>query len=653
MVESLCCFLIRGFAAFICALPVKIALIVGRGMGHVAYWTNSKKRRLCYYNLKQAFGETKTPKELHALVKAFFIQFGQNIIEFLRFPILNSKNFHELIEINGIEEARKILDRGHGLLFFAMHLGNWELASALAGFLGFRYKIMVNPHKRYPKLNALLNEYRTKHGAVSLSTGMGPRDFIKALKSNHSTGIVIDQGGADGFRVPFFGRTASMSTGGVRLALKYDVPVCMVSITRLKNGRNYFKMFPEIKMINTGDLQKDIETNLRLCVKTMEDSIRSRPHEYLWTYRVWKHSSQAHLVILSDGKAGHVHQAQAVAGLVQQCLKEKNIESTVEICEIKFRNIWASRWASLVTFLMSPLIREGYIILLKPFLMPEVYARIEKIKADYVISCGSSMAGINYVLAQETGAKRIGIQRPGLMRFKCFNALILPQHDLKIGQTYKDVVITQGAPNLISPAYLSDMRQKLFERYPQVKADKCLKIGILIGGDSKNMSITFEQIRILVEQLKQFAGQQRMKLLVTSSRRTAADVEALLLKELENNALCPVLVIASKNNFTEALGGILGAADLLVVSGDSISMVSEAVTSGKPTLVFKPTFKKTFMRKRFKHEIFVDRLNEQNYVVTANVNQTGEILSQMAGKKIITRPIDDAAKIYNRLKQII
>ena len=36
----------------------------------------------------------------------------------------------------------------------------------------------------------------------------------------------------------------------------------------------------------------------------------------------------------------------------------------------------------------------------------------------------------------------------------------------------------------------------------------------------------------------------------------------------------------------EAMGGIVGLSDILIVSGESISMISEAASSGKNTIVF-------------------------------------------------------------------
>ncbi|MBF0484228.1 MAG: mitochondrial fission ELM1 family protein [Candidatus Omnitrophica bacterium] len=653
MLESILCLFIRVFSAFIRCLPFSIALFIGRMLGSLAFIFNPKLRRKCYYNLKQAFAETKSPEELRRMVKQFFIQFGQNIIDFMRLPLLTKENRDQLAAVEGIEYACSALAKGKGLIFFAMHFGNWEMASVLGGLLGFPYKIMVNPHPRFPKLDALLNEYRLRSGSVALSTGMGPREFIKVLKNNETMGIVIDQGGKDGVRVPFFGRTASMSIGGLRLALKYDASVCQVSTFRMPNGRNCLKIMPEMKLIKTGDIDNDIRMNLIECIKVMEQEILEYPHTYLWTYKVWKHSDQANIVIVSDGKAGHERQSQAVAKILQGVLKNRKIEAAVEKCLVEYKSVTHAQIASIVLPAVSRFLKEGHLTFLKIFLTKKSYADLMKIKCDYVISCGSSMAGINYVLGEETGSKRIVIQKPGNFSYKRFSALILPQHDKKNDKEYQNVIFTKGSPNLITPEYLKDMGHKLVQRYPMVKKDSHLKIGVLIGGDAKNMFIAKEQIRVLMHQLKAFAAEFSMRLLVTTSRRTSVEVEHILTKELSNDPLCAMLVIANRNNFAEAVGGILGESDFLVVSGDSISMVSEALSSGKPTVVFKPEFRRTILKQKFKHEIFVDQLNDQGFVFVTEEKNIGEVLGQMAKKKIQARVMDDEVNIIKALERIL
>jgi len=60
------------------------------------------------------------------------------------------------------------------------------------------------------------------------------RELIEALESNQSIGMTVDQGGKNGEIVKFFGKSASFSTGAVKLALRYDCAIIPVFYTRIK-----------------------------------------------------------------------------------------------------------------------------------------------------------------------------------------------------------------------------------------------------------------------------------------------------------------------------------------------------------------------------------------------------------------------------------
>src|SRR5208283_2731741 len=94
------------------------------------------------------------------------------------------------------------------------------------------------------------------------------------------------------------------------------------------------------------------------------------------------------------------------------------------------------------------------------------------------------------------------------------------------------------------------------------------------------------QIRQLIGQIKEAAWHYNADILLTTSRRTPGTIEQIIFRELKNFERCSLCIIANQRNIAEAIGGILGLSDLVIVSGESISMVSEALSSGKPTIVF-------------------------------------------------------------------
>ena len=65
-------------------------------------------------------------------------------------------------------------------------------------------------------------------------------------------------------------------------------------------------------------------------------------------------------------------------------------------------------------------------------------------------------------------------------------------------------------------------------------------------------------------------------------------VEFALKERYGKSGRIKLLLIANDGNFEGAIEGILGLSDILVVSGESVAMLTEAVSSDRPVIAFMP-----------------------------------------------------------------
>lgn len=654
MKESTAYYAIKTLGFIIRRLPVTVALALGRFIGALGYYFDIKHKPRAYANLKMAFAGSKSSSEIKNITKELFQNFGQNLIELLRMPLLNPSTFDSLVTIDGKENIDTALQKGKGCILLAMHFGSWEIASLSCAMLGHPYKVMVKPQNKYSRLDELLNLHRSCGGSVVLSRGAGTRDLIKSLQNNEVLGMVVDQGGRDGVLVPFFGRQATMSSGAIRIALKMGVPICFSIIIRGKGAKHRMIIHKPLSLDKTEDNERDIRTNLRKVVAIMEDYIRRYPAEYMWFYKIWKYSKEAHVTILFDGKVGHLRQSETVARSIQQALAERDIVSDVQIVRVVFKNKLVARSFSLMSLLSHPLIHQGRLEFFKWLLTEESFKEIMAVKTDFVVSCGSSIAGINYFISQDHNAKSVVILKPGLLNYNRFDLVVLPQHDApKKGDYTAHLAITNAAPNLVTDQYLQEQSRVLLEHFSHLKNNFKTKIGVLIGGDSNNVYLSEDQIRILAHQVKEVAKELKASVLITTSRRTPEKIEKILLKNFKKDPCCPLLIIANKNNVPEAVGGILGLSDIVIVSGDSISMISEAATAGKNTIVFYPQTIAKVLKVYNKHKMIIERLNSQGYIRAFRARDIGHAIYDVAKSKINTKKIDDQEIILKAARKII
>ena len=126
-------------------------------------------------------------------------------------------------------------------------------------------------------------------------------------------------------------------------------------------------------------------------------------------------------------------------------------------------------------------------------------------------------------------------------------------------------------------------------------------LGIVLGGKTKKVPYDGSTIEAFTDAARK-AAKSAGSVLVTASRRTPAElVDALA--EIHQHTW--VWDGTGENPYT----GILGASDALLVTGDSHNMVSEALSAGRQTMVFRPNgLPPKFVR-------FLDKLEADGHII--------------------------------------
>jgi len=582
------CILFKGLGAFLRHLPIGFNLFWGRRLGDFLYCFDLKHKAIVYSNIKRALGSRLTPAQVRRLTYEFYQSFGQNLIELFFIPLVDKEYIHKYISFQGLDFIEEAFKEGKGVILLAVHAGSWELSNVICADLGFKFNLLVRD-QRYPRLNEWLNKNRIQRGCKIIQRKNQTRYLVEALKNNESVGMTIDQGGKTGAIVKFFGKAASMATGAVRLALKYNSVVLPSYYTRVKGPYIKTIIRPPFKVKKTGDSEKDIRDNVQELIRIFEKDIEKYAKDYLWSYRIWKYTTEKNILILSDEKAGHLRQSQAAANIVSRSLQDKGVVSKIDTVEIKFKNSYAKKALMFSSGFSGKYQCQGCLWCLRAFLQKENYQTLMSITPDIIISCGSSVACVNYILSRENNAKSLVIMRPSFFSTRRFDLVIMPRHDHPPKR--KNVLATEGALNLVDKEYLGDHSQKLIKSSGSKLYLQSLYIGLLIGGDAKGFHLTKQVLWEVIQQAKLASEKLGAGILATTSRRTSKELEELIKKELGNDPRCKLLVIANENNIPEAIGGILGLSQFVIASAESIAMISEAISSQKYVLVFNPSQK--------------------------------------------------------------
>ncbi len=255
--------------------------------------------------------------------------------------------------------------------------------------------------------------------------------------------------------------------------------------------------------------------------------------------------------VVHDGKIGMANQVIGLAEAVGFPFVEK---------QLAIRAPWRHLAPQLWLQPLAALGRDGH-RLLPPW-------------PDLLIACGRLSVAPARAAKRASGNRVfwVQVQDPRFARRE-IDLMVVPQHDPARGD---NVIRTLGAVHRVTPALLAEGARRFAPRLAGLPRPL---VAVLIGGDNRVYRLTEARFAVFADQLAALA-RQGFGLAITPSRRTGAVAEQLLRERLAG--LPAFMWDGSGEN---PYFGLLGLADAVLVTADSVSMVSEAAASGKPVHV--------------------------------------------------------------------
>lgn len=197
---------------------------------------------------------------------------------------------------------------------------------------------------------------------------------------------------------------------------------------------------------------------------------------------------------------------------------------------------------------------------------------------EIVITCGKRMAGAALAIKRLNGGKTklVHIQDPRIDP-SYFDVMVVPEHDDLAHQGHAHVISSRGALNRLTHQQIKkqakDVKRGLRKTAQPITA-------VMIGGHNRRYKASAGDFKRLAGELRQFAKQNNRFLYLVSSRRTPkAGIAALR----EGLADWPHQIWDGDGD--NPYPGILGLADDVIVTSDSVNMTCEACFTGLPVYI--------------------------------------------------------------------
>ncbi len=274
--------------------------------------------------------------------------------------------------------------------------------------------------------------------------------------------------------------------------------------------------------------------------------------------------------VLTTGEAGMRSQALGLAEAVGLPIEEKRIV---------VRRPWALLPGGLLPMPLSALDSSG--------------DRLDPPWPRLIVGCGRRSIGPALAVKRSSGGRTLAayVQNPefGRPRFDLVAAL---PHDRVRGT---NVVAVPTALHRVTQQRLAEERERW---RGQFCTDQAPLVGVLVGGDNGSYRLSEAVVDRLINVLRKAHREHGMRAGITPSRRTSETAKRAIREALAAEPFGTLWDESGDNPYY----GILALADRLIVTAESISMVSEALATGRPVHALP------LEGRGVRHEAFLERV---------------------------------------------
>lgn len=280
MKDRLAYFIYRAFVGVLGVLPEPVMRKVGTALGRLVWHIAPARRRLIQRHLRRILGKSD---DIKARSKDMFASYGRYWAEVFwlrphRIPSLVAR-----VTVENETGMRAAFGQGKGMLLILPHMGNWEVAGAVARDLGMP---VISAAENLP--NPLITEWfvnvRKMAGMDIVLTGRGARAtgaLMQRLKEGGTVALLADRDVTGrGIPVMFFGEETTMPAGPIALAVKTGAPVLVVGSYFEPGAGHRYVVSDPLPLPEVGTKEERIAAGVQLLAAALEERILRKPEDW-------------------------------------------------------------------------------------------------------------------------------------------------------------------------------------------------------------------------------------------------------------------------------------------------------------------------------------------------------------------------------------
>lgn len=280
-------YILYGFLKLLSLIPLQLLYLLSDFVYVLLFYVFGYRKKVVLNNLAIAFPE-KTDEDRKEIMKAFYHNFCDNFIEMIKLMSWSEKEINKRFKGNA-EMLNQWKDKGQSVQVVSGHFFNWEIANLGVGSVCEIPFVVVYMPIKNKAVDKLVYDIRKKTGSILVAATDFRNQVKELLKQQYALILVGDQNPGDpskAYWLNFFSKPAPFVVGPEKGARRNNTVVIYADFYKVKRG--YYEYQFDLLTTTPNSLAEGELT--RMIVKKIENSIRQRPANYLWSHRRWKHA---------------------------------------------------------------------------------------------------------------------------------------------------------------------------------------------------------------------------------------------------------------------------------------------------------------------------------------------------------------------------
>ncbi len=266
-------------------LPFFILYAISDFFYWLVYRVFGYRKGVVFGNLDIAFPE-KSRQDKEVIARQFYKNLIDTFIESIKLLSISDESFRKRVTID-FQPINEMIAKGKNVQLHSGHQMNWEY-----GHWAIALQVSVPWLGVYMRINnkavdRLFYKIRNKGKTVLIAVQEFKNRAHTSFNNQYTMGLIADQNPGvpgSGYWLNFFNRPAPFISGPDKGARKNNTAVVFVKFVKLKRGFYHF----ETKLITESAATLQAGALTLAYRDFLEETIRERPDNYLWSHRRWK-----------------------------------------------------------------------------------------------------------------------------------------------------------------------------------------------------------------------------------------------------------------------------------------------------------------------------------------------------------------------------